>query len=193
MNIGNSDPTVTVTNTKQKKDRKAYQVTKAWVDYTPKDNDNITLSLTGSDGTTVGQYTVTINGGMLNVAPFDDTEPQTVCYGDDSWEITFQNLLKYDETGEEITYHVQEVAVNGVDDDDLLDDKIGRFTVAYSTSATGEDIITNTYKYVPLEMPDSGGTGREDNSFNYVLLGTGAVMLSAWAFFLIIKRRRINH
>ncbi len=199
LNRSNSDPTVTITNTKKPEEKTEYTVYKSWLKdingnvspYTPNDGENITISLT--DGTSeVGQYTITFEAsGGLSVSPSDNV---TAGYERDNWKITFTELPKNDASGRQIEYSVKEIMVNGERDNDPTDseDKIGRFVVTYNQSGN-ITTITNTYTNVPLVMPQSGGTGREDDGFDYVLLGTGAVMFSALAFFLIIKRRRTQY
>ncbi|MBQ7521865.1 MAG: Cna B-type domain-containing protein [Clostridia bacterium] len=199
LNRNNSDPTVTITNTKKPEEKTEYTVYKSWLKdidgnitaYAVQGGENITLSLT--DGTSeVGQYTITFEtSGRLSVSPSDNV---TVGYERDNWKITFTDLPKNDVSGQEIAYSVKEIMVNGERDSDPTDneDKIGRFVVTYNQFGN-ITTITNTYTNVPLVMPQSGGTGREDDSFDYVLLGTGAVMFSALAFFLIIKRRRTQY
>ncbi len=193
LDIYNSDPTVTITNTKKMIEKTQYEVHKIWENYTMQDGDSIVLELKGN-GVKVGECTVSWSStiGDADIISFNNCDVWAYSTDENNWSVFFDNLPKFDSNDALIQYTVTEVAVNGVTDDDPSDDSIGRFTVSTVYDSSSEETITNTYKKVPLTMPESGGTGKEDYSFYYVLFGTGAVMLSAWAFFLIIKRRRRN-
>jgi len=177
---------VTITNTKKITPKTQYVVQKIWDNYDMTDGTTMSLKLS-QNGKVCGTYILTFNNGKVDVSGSNAEVSQSS--GNKTWTVTFKDLEKADADGNNYVYDAEEVAVNGVNGSSTAG-RIGYFIVNEQrlTGSSVNEQITNTYS--PITMPESGGSGREDYTIYYVLFGTGAVMLSALAFFLIINKKR---
>ena len=183
--INSDGAKVNITNTKKIIPKTQYVVQKIWSNYTVENDTTMSLKLSRNNSE-YGTYTFTFNGGAVS----SSSDKAKVTKSDDSqtWTITFEDLEKSDNSGADYVYDAEEVSVNGMNGSSSSG-RIGVFVVAEDklTGGSVNEQITNTYS--PVTMPESGGSG-EDYTIYYVLFGTGAVMLSALAFFLIINKKR---
>lgn len=177
--------TVNITNTKKIIPKTQYVVQKIWSNYTVENDTTMSLKLSRNNSE-YGTYTFTFKRGAVS----SSSDKAKVTKSDDSqtWTITFEDLEKADDSGADYVYDAEEVSVNEMNGSSSSG-RIGVFVVAEDklTGGSINEQITNTYS--PVTMPESGGSG-EDYTIYYVLFGTGAVMLSALAFFLIINKKR---